>query len=34
MKIVNETNLDWEEKCIVMLQTIGNNERFATLNLY
>jgi hypothetical protein len=26
MKIVNKTNLDLEEKCIVMLQTVGNNE--------
>jgi hypothetical protein len=34
MKIVNETNLDWDEKCILMLQTVENNEGFATLNLY
>jgi hypothetical protein len=33
-KILNITNLDLEEKCIVKLQTVGSNEGFVTLNLY
>jgi hypothetical protein len=34
MKILNKTNLDLEEKFIVLLQKVGNSYGFATLNLY